>query len=102
MAILDISTPEMTCIEVSRNTVNAGLRNHAVLLTIPDDPCAVLEAQEAGVAGFILKGSSFEDFVTAVRTVAAGSTFVPPLHPEKAAEIAVQRTGCRVAVRART
>ncbi len=30
VAILDIRTPEITCIEVSRNTVNAGLSTHAV------------------------------------------------------------------------
>ncbi len=78
VAILDISMPEMTGIEVSRTTVDAGLTTHVVLLTMHEDPSAVLEAQEAGAAGYILKGTSFEDLLTAVRTVVAGGTFVTP------------------------
>ena len=78
VAILDVSMPEMTGIEVARKTVNAGLNTHVVLLTMHEDPCAVLEAQEAGAVGYILKDNSFEDLVIAVRTVVAGGTFVTP------------------------
>ncbi len=83
VAILDISMPEMTGIEVSRKTLDTGLSTHIVLLTMHEDPSAALEAKEAGAAGYILKGTSFEDLVTAVRTVVAGGTFVTPSIREK-------------------
>jgi DNA-binding NarL/FixJ family response regulator len=83
VAILDISMPEKTGIEVARKTVNAGLSTHVVLLTMHEDPSAALEAQEAGAVGYLLKDKSFEELVTAVRTVVAGGTFVTPSIREK-------------------
>ncbi len=83
VAILDISMPEMTGIEVARKTVDAGLSTHVVLLTMHEDPSAALEAQEAGAVGYLLKDNSFEELVTAVRMVVAGGTFVTPSIREK-------------------
>ncbi len=83
VVILDISMPEMTGIEISRNTVNSGFSTLVVLLTMREDPSTALEAQEAGAAGYILKGTPFEDLLTAVRTVVASGTFVTPSIPEK-------------------
>lgn len=76
VAILDISMPEMTGIEVARKTRDAGIDTHVIILTMHDDPSAAIEAQEAGAAGYILKDNSFEELVMAVQTVAAGGTFV--------------------------
>ena len=87
VAILDISMPEMSGIEVARKTVNAELNTQVVLLTMHEDPCAVLEAQEAGAAGYILKDNSFEELVTAVRTVVAGGTFTTPSLQKKLREL---------------
>ena len=76
VAILDISMPKMTGIEVTRMMVTAGLATRSVLLTACADPGTAMEAQEAGAAGYILKDHSFEELVMAVKIVAAGSTFV--------------------------
>jgi DNA-binding NarL/FixJ family response regulator len=43
----------------------------------------VLEAQEAGAAGYVLKDNSFEELVQAVHTIVAGGTFVTPSVREK-------------------
>jgi DNA-binding NarL/FixJ family response regulator len=76
MAILDITMTELTGIEVARNTIYAGYRTRVVLLTMHGDPSMALEAQEAGAAGYVLKDNTFEELVTAVRTVVAGGTFM--------------------------
>jgi DNA-binding NarL/FixJ family response regulator len=76
VAIVDISMPELTGIEVARKTVNAGIRTRVVVLTMHEDPSAALQAQEVGAAGYVLKDNTFEELVIAVRTVAAGGTFV--------------------------
>jgi DNA-binding NarL/FixJ family response regulator len=91
VAILDISMPEMTGIEVTRRVVNAGFNTQLVLLTMHEDPSAVLEAQEAGASGYVLKDNSFEELVQAVHVVAAGGSFVSPSIREKLRKL--QRQG---------
>lgn len=78
VAILDVSMPECTGIEVARRVETEGLDTQVVLLTMHDDPSAALQARDAGAAGYILKDNSFEDLVRAVQTVAAGGTFITP------------------------
>ena len=83
VAILDISMPEMTGVEVTRRVVDAGFDTQVILLTMHEDPSAVLEAQEAGASGYVLKDNSFEELVQAVHTVVAGGSFVTPSVREK-------------------
>ncbi len=78
IAILDLSMPQATGIEITRRVEAAALDTRCLLLTMHDDPAAALEAQAAGAAGYILKDNSFEDLVLAVRSIAAGGTFVTP------------------------
>lgn len=91
VAIVDVSMPELTGIEVARKTVNAGFRTRVVMLTMHEDPFAALQAQEAGAAGYVLKDNTFEELLIAVRTVAAGGTFVTPSIQAKLMEL--QRHG---------
>ena len=91
VAILDIAMSEMTGIEIARKTVAIGLATQVVLLTAHEDPYAAIDAQEAGAAGYVLKGNSFEELVIAVQTVAAGGTFVTPAIRAKLREL--QRHG---------
>ncbi len=83
VAILDISMPEMTGIEVTRRVVDAGFYTQVILLTMHDDPSAALQAQEAGASGYVLKDNSFNELVQAVHAVVAGGTFVTPSVREK-------------------
>jgi DNA-binding NarL/FixJ family response regulator len=91
VAILDISMPEMTGIEVARRVVDAGFYTRVILLTMHEDPSAVLEAQEAGASGYVLKDNSFEELVQAVHAVVAGGSFVTPSIQEKLRKL--QRQG---------
>jgi DNA-binding NarL/FixJ family response regulator len=78
VAILDLAMPKATGIEVARRVAAAALDTRVVLLTMHDDAATALQAQEAGVAGFVVKDNSFEELALAVRAVAAGGTFVTP------------------------
>jgi len=91
VAILDLTMPQLTGIEIARKIVDAGLTTRVILLTMHADPGAVLEAQEAGAAGYVLKDNTFEELVLAIRTVAAGGTFVSPSIQAKL--VALQRGG---------
>ena len=78
IAILDLAMPQATGIEVARHVQAAALDTRVVLLTMHDDTASALQAQEAGVSGFVVKDNSFEELALAVRAVAAGGTFVTP------------------------
>jgi DNA-binding NarL/FixJ family response regulator len=78
VAILDISMPGATGIEVARRVDAEGLDTRIVLLTMHNDLSAVLQALDAGVAGYVLKDNSFDELVMAVQTTAAGGTFITP------------------------
>ena len=91
VAILDICMPGMTGIEITRKTSAAGFATQVILLTAHEDPVVAIEAQEAGAAGYVLKDNSVEELVIAVRTVAAGGTFVTPVIRAKFREL--QRHG---------
>ncbi len=49
-----------------------------IMLTASDDERHVASALEAGVSGYILKGSSGREVVEAVRSIAAGKSYVAP------------------------
>jgi CheY-like chemotaxis protein len=78
IAILDLAMPRATGIEVARRVEAAALDTRVVLLTMHDDAATALQAQQAGVTGFVIKDNSFEELALAVRSVAAGGTFVTP------------------------
>jgi DNA-binding NarL/FixJ family response regulator len=78
IAILDLAMPRATGIEVARRVEASALDTRVVLLTMHDDAATALQAQQAGVNGFVIKDNSFEELALAVRSVAAGGTFVTP------------------------
>ncbi|AUB83605.1 LuxR C-terminal-related transcriptional regulator [Candidatus Thiodictyon syntrophicum] len=78
VAILDIALSGIHGIGLARRIEEAALNTRVVLLTMNSDPRAVLEAEQAGVAGYVLKNSTFEELSLALRTVAGGGTFMTP------------------------
>ena len=92
VAILDIGMPELSGIEVAREVAAQGLETRIVLLTMCNDPNTAADAQEAGASGYVLKDSAFEELLLAVRTVAAGGTFMTPSIRAKLREL--KHRGC--------
>lgn len=72
VVLMDIKLPGWSGIEATRHLA-ATLPNIAVLMvTMLEDDTSVFAAMRAGARGYILKGSTSEDIVRAIRTVAAG------------------------------
>lgn len=78
VAVLDVTMPGLNGIEVARKNADAGFLTHIVVLTMHNDQRLALEAQDAGVDGFVLKENTLDELVAAVETVMAGGTFVTP------------------------
>lgn len=73
VAVLDISMPEMTGLEV----VDAlGDRVKIILLTGSDEKDMIHAAFSSGAAGYLLKNADWEDLFNAIKKVAAGGTVV--------------------------
>jgi DNA-binding NarL/FixJ family response regulator len=82
VVIMDIRMPVMDGVEATRRLVQsgdgAGDGPHILILTTFDADEHVVEAIRAGASGFLLKDTTPEAFVEAVRTVAAGEALLAP------------------------
>lgn len=78
IVLLDIGLLDGGCLNAAE-TVRRGMPNAQVivmdLLPIEEE---ISQFVNAGVAGFILKDATFEDFVGTIRSVAGGERVLPP------------------------
>ncbi|MBL8916713.1 MAG: response regulator transcription factor [Archangium sp.] len=76
--LLDLGLPRMSGIDVTR-AVKAELPEVEILIfTIFDEEDKVLEAVKAGASGYLLKGTTADKMVEAIKEVRAGGTVIQP------------------------
>jgi DNA-binding NarL/FixJ family response regulator len=81
--LLDLIMPEMNGLEVTRVVRKRFPKTNIVFLTMHANEAYVLEALQAGARGYVIKDSSSEELVRAIREVAAGHRYLgPPLSEE--------------------
>ncbi len=73
--IVDIRMPELTGIEVVKKLKEANNDVKILVLSMHDSEEYVVQSIEAGADGYLLKGSSKEEFLKALNTIAAGSKY---------------------------
>lgn len=78
VVLLDVRMPGMDGLEAARRMSQDASAPGILMLTTFDEPEIVDQALATGVAGFLLKASSPEQLVDAVRAVAAGSGVLDP------------------------
>ena len=78
VAVVDISMPRMSGIEVVRRISSELPRTHALVLTMHDEEEYVLQMIRAGAAGYLLKDTATNELLGAVRTLAAGGVHFGP------------------------
>jgi DNA-binding NarL/FixJ family response regulator len=74
----DLGLPRMSGIEVTRLVKKRWPEVEVLIFTIFDEEEKVLDAVKAGASGYLLKGSSSERIVDAIREVNAGGTVIQP------------------------
>lgn len=76
--LLDIELPGMSGIEAIERFKGLSPTSHIVMLTVHEDNDKIFEAICAGASGYLLKPSSAEQIVEAVRTARHGGAAINP------------------------
>ncbi|MDP9285263.1 MAG: response regulator transcription factor [Actinomycetota bacterium] len=79
VALVDVRMPKLGGIELARRANRSVPETGIVLYTGYGDRAQLTEALDAGVRGFVLKEAPMDDLLRALRTVAAGGTYVDPV-----------------------
>ena len=78
VALMDLSMPGISGVEVTRRLAGQLPDTCVVALTVMADEATVLEAILAGACGYLLKDASIDEIVAAVRAAARGDGVIAP------------------------
>ncbi len=76
IAILDVSMPGATGIEVAQALAQDGSPTRVVLLTMHADATHARQAIDAGASGYVVKGAVFDELLKAVSIALEGGLFL--------------------------
>ncbi len=76
--ITDISMPDLNGVEATRRIIGESPEMKVIALSMHSSRQFVIEMFRAGARGYLLKDCDYDELVTAIRTVAAGRTYVSP------------------------
>jgi len=83
VVLMDVRMPEMDGVEATRRIVEALPTVRVLMLTMSDEGDDLVNAIKSGASGYLLKETSISAIVGAVRSVAAGHSFVSPVMAAK-------------------
>jgi two-component system response regulator NreC len=76
--ILDLNMPGRSSLEAIPDIKEASPETEVVVLTMQNEPAFARRALQAGVRGYVLKEAADSELVQAVRSAAAGDTYLQP------------------------
>lgn len=78
VAILDLSMPGMSGIDVAKKLIAACPDCRVLLLTVHEDAAYLRQALETGAVGYVLKRSATEELNRGIHAVASGGVYLDP------------------------
>jgi two-component system, NarL family, response regulator NreC len=78
MVIMDIGMPDLNGIDATRQIIHDFPNVKVIGLSMHSGSNFVIEMLKAGASGYLLKDCALEELTTAVKTVAAGKTYLSP------------------------
>jgi DNA-binding NarL/FixJ family response regulator len=78
IALVDVHMPGMSGVELTERIIRAKLRTNVVILTVVDDARFPKRLLDAGALGYLTKGCSADELLSAVRQVASGRRYLAP------------------------
>ncbi len=90
--VLDLMMPGLSGLEAMRILRESSPRTRIVVLSMHSSSAFVVQALRNGAAGYVLKDSTEENLVRAVREAAAGRRFLSPPVTEVAVNIYIEQS----------
>jgi DNA-binding NarL/FixJ family response regulator len=84
IAVIDISLPELSGLELARRVATQCPAVKLLALTVHEDRAYVQRLLQAGARGYLLKRSAAEELIRAIRAIAAGGIYLDPAVAGKA------------------
>lgn len=78
LVILDVEMPGLSGIDAIPELLQIRPDLKVIILSMYDDEDFVLRAMRSGARGFVLKSSSGEELIEALRTIARGGSYLSP------------------------
>lgn len=78
IVLMDLRMPRLTGVEAIRRIRARLPRTHILILTTYDNDESIMEGLQAGAQGYLLKGSSRQDLLSAIRATARGESRLQP------------------------
>jgi len=78
LVLMDIGMPDLNGIEATRRIMTEAPGVKVIALSMHADKRYVRQMFAAGAAGYVLKGSAFEEVAAAIKTVTAGRIYISP------------------------
>lgn len=76
--VLDLMIPRLHGLDLLRRIRKDSPKTRGIVLSMHNDEPYVMEALRSGAQGYVLKGGTAAELVTAVREVLAGRRYLPP------------------------
>jgi two-component system, NarL family, response regulator NreC len=76
--LMDITLPDISGVEATRQLQQAGCRSSVIALTIHEDEQFFFEMLQAGASGYVPKRAAPEDLLGAIRLVYNGEIYIYP------------------------
>jgi DNA-binding NarL/FixJ family response regulator len=89
--VIDVMMPGLNGLEAARQVTQRWPGTRVIVLSMYSAEAYVLDALRAGAAGYVLKKSTAEELVQAIRAVAEGGRFLSPPISERAIEDYIAR-----------
>ena len=89
--IADMMMPGFSGLEVARRTKRISPATKVIVLSMHDAESYVVEALQAGAAGYVLKKSSSQELIFAIRQALEGNLFLSPSLNERAIQAYMRR-----------
>ena len=70
--LLDLNLPDTNGFDVTKRLLDSGFSGQVLVLTMYGEDAALVSAIEAGAHGYLLKGASQEEIISAIRSVMSG------------------------------
>src|SRR5262245_43525430 len=86
VVLLDLRMPRMDGLDVIREVSTSKLPSKVIVMTTFESEEDVHRAMKAGARGYLLKDSSHEEILDAIRRVSLGETYLPARIVQKVAE----------------